>query len=91
MIEIAGVRGLTPGTILGHVEKLVALGKIEPSDLTRLMTPKLESDLPRIHAAFQELTDEHLSPIFEALKGVCSYDELRIARMIYRNKRVERK
>jgi DNA-binding CsgD family transcriptional regulator len=84
VIEIAQARGLTTGTILGHIGKLSAQAKINQSDLNRLLTIELKSALPQIHAAFQELTADHLSPVFEKFKGIYSYDDLRTARMMFK-------
>lgn len=84
IIEIAEMRGLTTGTILAHVGKLFALGKISQGQLDRLLTPQLQSALPYIYVAFRELNPDHLSPIFEKFKGVYSYDDLRIARMMFK-------
>lgn len=81
--QIAKVRGLKESTIFSHIEKLIKNGKINRNDFPRLLTPALEKVLPEIHAAFCELDTNKLSPIFEKLAGKYSYDELRIARIIY--------
>jgi len=81
--QIVKVRALTSGTILGHVEKLVANKKINHEDLARLATPALKNNLVTIHAVFDELGIEALSPVFAKLAGQYSYDELRIARIMY--------
>ncbi len=83
IIQIANERGLKESTILGHVEKLVKEGKINHHELLRLLTPALKGTLSEIHAVFQELGSERLAPIFEKLGGKYSYNELRIARIMY--------
>ncbi len=81
--QIAGARGLKDSTILSHVERLAGQGKINRDDLARLLTPMLERDLPEIHAVFCELGADALSPVFARFSGRYSYDELRVARMMY--------
>jgi len=83
--QIAKERGLKEQTIFNHIEKLVATEKIRRTDLARLLTPSLSHVLPKIQAAFSELDTDKLSPVFERLGGMYSYDELRIALMM-RNK-----
>jgi ATP-dependent exoDNAse (exonuclease V) alpha subunit len=80
--EIAKIRGLKEGTILDHTEKLVLKGKINRSDLSRILTKPLSESLPKIHEAFRKLDTDKLSPIFEKFKGSYSYEELRIARLL---------
>ena len=80
--QIAKMRKFTEGTILSHVEKLVLKRKINRADLYRILTPALKNSLPKIHAVFQELNTDKLSPVFEKLSGKYSYDELRIARLM---------
>lgn len=80
--EIAKTRTLKEGTILEHIEKLVARGEIHQSDLSRTLTPNLVSELPKIHAVFGKFHDGKLSPVFQKFHGEYSYNELRIARML---------
>lgn len=80
--QIAEMRKFTEGTILSHIEKLVLKGKINRSDLSRILTPSLKDSLPKIHSAFRELDTDKLSPVFEKFNGQYSYEELRIARML---------
>lgn len=81
--EISEARGLKESTILSHLEKLAARGKINRVDFFRLLAPSLSCALPAIHAAFRELQTDKLSPVFEKLGGVYSYDDLRLARMLF--------
>jgi len=81
--QIAKARGLKESTILNHIERLAKQGKIKRNDFSCLLTPALLKALPQINAAFCELGVEALAPVFAKLAGKYSYDELRIARMIY--------
>lgn len=82
--QIAKARGLKEQTIFDHIEKLVAKGKIKKTDLSRLISPTLSRSLPKIHATFQELGCA-LLPVFEILDGAYSYEDLKIARMMFEN------
>lgn len=82
--EIAAARALKETTILNHIEKLFRKGKISKSDLSRLLMPELAKSLPEIHVVFRELTAEKLSPVFKRFNGRYSYDDLRLARMMFK-------
>lgn len=79
--EVAKMRGRTEGTIVEHLESLFKLNKLSEQDIARLARG-LEKALPQIHAAFRELGTDKLSPVFERLGGVYSYEKLRIARLM---------
>jgi len=81
--QIAKLRGLKEATIFCHVEKLINNEKIKKNDFPRLLTLTLKESLPEIHAAFREIGVDKLSLIFAKLVGRYSYDELRIARIMY--------
>lgn len=80
--DIAQARSLTEGTVTSHIMKLSADGRISQAELERFVSPALHDALPKIHAAFQQLGVERLSPIFEYLDGAYSYDDLRLARAL---------
>ncbi len=75
--EIAKSRGVTERTIISHLEKLKA--KDSKIDLN-LYRPK-ERDFDKISEAFSKAKDEKLTPIFNALDGKYSYEELRLTRL----------
>ncbi|MCX6809305.1 MAG: helix-turn-helix domain-containing protein [Candidatus Berkelbacteria bacterium] len=80
--QIAKIRNLSEGTILGHVANLIEKGKIDRADLVRVVPPNLSRDLSKIHAAFKNLGTDKLSPVFNHFQGRYSYDELKLARMM---------
>ena len=80
--DVAKIRGRTEGTILEHLESLRALGKLSPQNITHLMRGS-EQEITKIHDAFRVLGTDKLSPVFEKLGGVYSYEKLRIARLIF--------
>lgn len=81
--EIAHTRGLAESTISSHVSDLHAAGRVGRAVVERLASPHLKRALPRIHTVFKELGAEHLTPVFEKLRGAYSYADLRLARMLY--------
>ncbi len=80
--SIAEKRGMTVGTIIKHLEKLFSNKKIDSQALQSLV-PIDDKKLPKIYQAFDMLGSEHLKPIFENFGGKYSYDEIRLARLLY--------
>lgn len=81
LAEIAKERKLKEGTVIEHLEKLVAKGSVKAEDLRHLFAPKLLDALPKIHAAFKAKNVTVLAPVFAHLKGTYSYEDLRAARL----------
>ncbi len=83
--EIAAARQLSTGTICEHLERLARDGAISAADIRHLV-PK-SATAKRKHAAIvkalEEVGDAALKPVFERLKGVYSYDEIRRARILH--------
>ena len=75
--EIARRRGLTVGTIISHVEVLVASG--EQLDLGDLMPP--DDRMAKIEVAFEDSGSLHLAPVRESLGEKYSYEEIRLVRV----------
>ncbi|MHB8651716.1 MAG: helix-turn-helix domain-containing protein [Minisyncoccota bacterium] len=80
--QIAQERGMTQTTVLSHIEHLYAEEKIARDDIMQLMSSPLRRALPTIHAAFDACDTDKLTPVFERLKSVYSFDDLRLARMV---------
>lgn len=80
--EISAARALVPTTIFGHIETLVERGDIPKEDIEKILPKKIKKDLSKIHTTFRSLDTTSLTPVFEALKGVYSYEDLRLARML---------
>ena len=79
--KVAEARGLTAGTILGHLERLVEEGVgVEWAHLL----PSAEGR-EEIEAAFGYLGDNPLRPVWEELEGRYSYDVIRLVRLARRN------
>ena len=81
--EIAKARTLAPSTIASHIFQLHAAGRIGRNETIKLCSPALRRSLAPIHAAFAKLGADRLTPVFETLRGKYSYDDLRLARMLY--------
>ncbi|MBU0646194.1 DNA helicase RecQ [Patescibacteria group bacterium] len=75
--EIAKQRGLSPGTIIQHLEKLLQADELP--DITHLK-PK-DKDFQKIQKAFNKSKNKTLTAIFKQLDEEYSYDELRLARI----------
>src|SRR3989339_154726 len=80
--KIAKERGVTCGTIIGHVEKLLARG--DKLDLTYIEFSAHK--LAKIKAAFLQSEVFSLTPVFDLLAGEFSYDELKLARVLLRGR-----
>ena len=81
--EIAKTRTLATSTISSHIFRLHAAGRIGRNEVIKLCSPALQRALAPIHAAFTKLGAERLTPVFETLRGRYSYDDLRLARILY--------
>ena len=76
LTEIADQRGLSPGTVIGHLERLADHG--EEIDVRHLLeTERFDS----IKRAFERAETPWLSEVKDALGGEYSYDEIRLARL----------
>jgi len=84
--EISIKRGLVLGTILQHIEDLKDEGKITVNEIGKNCDKNTIKKAKVIHKIFDKLGTSPLKPVFEKLGGKISYDELRIARILYRNK-----
>ncbi|MES2014331.1 MAG: helix-turn-helix domain-containing protein [Patescibacteria group bacterium] len=81
--KIIEARGLTLGTLVDHIEKLIAKGRCTALDVQNMFPPELLEALPVIHTAFKEEETDRLSPVFKRLKGKYTFDELKIARLFF--------
>ncbi|MES2134905.1 MAG: AAA family ATPase [Patescibacteria group bacterium] len=85
LLDIAKIRKLKVGTLIDHLEKLLAQGTCRVEDMQNMFSPYIIEALPDIHEAFTLEGSERLSPVFERLKGAYSYEDLRIARLFFLN------
>ena len=81
--DIADTRGLARTTILSHLFELYGKGKIGRAEIAPLVSPALKRALPKINKTFKEIGVERLTPVFEKLHGVYSYEDLCLARLLY--------
>lgn len=81
--DIAKERKLTLGTIADHAVKLVALGRITPELVEARMPQRLRGALETIYAAFDANGTEKLTPVHASLKAKYSFDEIKLARILY--------
>ena len=83
--KVAEARGLTVGTILGHLERLVEEGvEVEWEHLLPPAEHRAE-----IETVLGYLGENPLRPVWEELEGRFSYDEIRLVRLAWRNAGVD--
>ena len=75
--EIVKERGVTEGTVVAHIEKLLAAG--ESIDISHLAPTS--DRLDEIKAAFIKTKTDFLGPVRKILGEDYSYDEIRLARL----------
>ncbi len=83
LAEIAKERKLTLGTIADHAAKLASSGQITPDLLEERIPARLRGALDTIYKAFDEKGTEKLTPVHGHLKAKYSFDELKLARVLY--------
>ncbi len=76
---IALERGLTIGTVIGHMEKLKGEKKLSVSEIEYLK--KDIKDFDAILAEFRKSDDGKLTPLFEKFGGAYSFDTLKLVRL----------
>ncbi len=76
---IAAQRGLTRGTIVAHLERIKAAGG--EFDVSPLLPPPDKTN--RIRAALTSSEDGRLGPVKEKLGDDCSYEEIRLVRLVW--------
>jgi hypothetical protein len=81
--NIVNERGLTAGTVIDHVGILAKEGKLNKGEVKDLCTKDLKACLPTVFKAFDKKGIKTLTPVFEYLKGEYTYEELKLARIIY--------
>lgn len=83
LADIAKTRKLTLGTIADHVAKLVSGGRITRELVEVRIPQRLKGALPSINKAFDASGTEKLTPVHAFLKARYSFDELKLARILY--------
>lgn len=81
--QIAKERKLTVGTIADHAAKLVQSGRLAASVVEDRMAQRLRGAIDTIFTAFSTLGTEKLTPVHRHLGGAYSFDELKLARIVY--------
>ncbi len=83
--EIAKAQGFKPGTIVNHIEKLLEGGDEVDFEYLKPSKDRFEA----MKWAFEKCGDELLKPAFEHLQEKYSYDEIRLARLIFRQEKLK--
>lgn len=82
--EVAEKRGFTPTTILGHLEKLQGLHLLDNAYLSSLKDKISKEAFDAIMAELQKSDDGKLKPIWDALGGKYSYENIQLVRLFLR-------
>ena len=80
--EIAKERGLKQSTVIDHVTQLYMKDEVTKEQIMRMISPALKRALSHIEVAFKRYGTERLTPVHQALKGVYSFDDLKLARIL---------
>ncbi len=80
LVEAAREQSLTVGTILKHLEELQKVDRLAREDIEHL-APSTTA-VERITDAFTAVESEKLAPVYGALDGEYSFEEIRIVRLL---------
>ena len=72
--------------MLDHFEKLFDDGVISVDEVLRCFSKKDRACIPNIHKAFLALETTQLKPVFVYLDEAYTYDQLKLARIIFPDK-----
>ncbi|MGH7141354.1 MAG: helix-turn-helix domain-containing protein [Minisyncoccia bacterium] len=79
--EIAEERGIQGRTIVGHLEELWKKGKITRADIEHILP---DADvIDDVHNALRAVDSEFLRPVFDHLGEKYSYDQIRLAKLLF--------
>jgi ATP-dependent DNA helicase RecQ len=81
--ELQATYGVRQGTIVNHLYQCVRSGRRFPAARILEASELPEADRRRALAVMEELGTQYLRPIFDALDGAISYDELHLLRLYY--------
>ena len=76
--------GVKRQTLISHLERYVQSGEVLPVERFRAESQLSSETQDQLLAAFDELGADFLRPVFDALDKSVGYDELHLARIIYR-------
>ena len=81
--DAARERGLTPSTVVHHLEELAALGALARADYAHILPDAdIAEEIREALASTRDAgEDQRLAPVFTALGGRYSYETIRLARL----------
>ncbi len=79
--DIALKRCLKPGTIVSHLEQLKQQGALPIEALSDLLSSSKQIELASIVSVIKKKKLTALTPIYQALKGERSFEDIRLARL----------
>ena len=81
--DLQAIYGVTKNTIVNHLLRCVRAGRVFPPERIRELSTLSAADQERVFGILGDLGPDYLSPLFQALDGTVSYDELHIMRLVY--------
>jgi ATP-dependent DNA helicase RecQ len=81
--DLQAMYGVTQGTILNHLYRCSVAGQRFAAERILAVSTTSESDRKRTLTAFGELGTQALRPVYDAMDGTVSYEELQILRLYY--------
>jgi ATP-dependent DNA helicase RecQ len=82
--ELMAAHAVKRQTIITHLDKYVQAGQPLPVAALRAESTLADKDQARVLAAFAEQGSDFLRPVYDALGGEISYDELHLLRIVFR-------
>lgn len=79
--SIAAKRGLSFGTVIGHLEKLKDLKQLDQALIENLKNTISKNDFDIIFAELERSRDGKLKPVYDKFKGKYSYPCIQIVRL----------
>ncbi|MCX6032103.1 MAG: RecQ family ATP-dependent DNA helicase [Chloroflexi bacterium] len=81
--ELQALYGVKQTTIVDHLSRCVWAGQTFPAEQILPLSQLAAEDQARVLAALAELGAERLKPLFDAVGGTISYEELTVMRLYY--------
>ncbi|MCD6034791.1 MAG: hypothetical protein K0R63_532 [Rickettsiales bacterium] len=79
--SIADERGITVGTVIGHLEKLKGLKQLDDASMSQLQKMLPKYDFECILAEWRASEEGKLQPIYDKFEGKYSYDTIKLVRL----------
>ena len=79
--SIAAKRGLSFGTVIGHIEKLKGLKQLDQALMANLKNSISKNDFDSMFSELEKSGDGKLKPVYDKFEGKYSYAFIKIVRL----------